>query len=296
MGKYSFAKANDPDWDIVVTQRLKSQIKLHIFSETLARKPREKIFERVEREIQEFLNEIDNEEIRASRASELNSFAQEAYEMAKACIGNMTPYVFALSLADPSTLTDRQKRLVGASKDMGGQIPTPMLQSADTGKNRLLGTTKSPDYQNRFAVVSGGFGVGLSNEAATKIAKGFEKLPPPKTDGYSYAAPADTYYPNVHKRNKELITDFAELTAPKNYIANVNPRAWAEMNARYEKYLEEKQALISRGVRLVYVPPHSNCSKRCQPYQSRLYSLDGTSGTIDGKSYIPIEDASDNVT
>ena len=69
-----------------------------------------------------------------------------------------------------------------------------------------------------------------------------------------------------------------------------------EGGASFERYLSDKKALIAKGVRIVYIPPHANCSKRCQPYQGKLYSLDGTSGSIEGKGFVPIENAADKVT
>lgn len=122
-----------------------------------------------------------------------------------------------------------------------------------------------------------------------------EKVKEPSARAYNRATPNDIFYPKVQKAIKETLKNYESLTSGKNYIANVNPRNIAEMNVRYSRYIEEKQTLKGKGVKVVFVPGHVNCSQRCKPYQNRFYSLDGTSGVIDGHPYVPIEDASDNV-
>lgn len=68
----------------------------------------------------------------------------------------------------------------------------------------------------------------------------------------------------------------------------------AEMEVRYERHLEEIDSLRASGVKLVISSVHADCSNRCYEWQGRVYSLDGTSGTTeDGKSYVPLENATD---
>jgi hypothetical protein len=121
---------------------------------------------------------------------------------------------------------------------------------------------------------------------------------PQKITGYSYTqgTPGQMFYEDINRLSKKALDEWIELEPKPQYFANVNPRNLAEMLVRFETYKRKKQELIDKGVRLVLVPAHANCSKRCQPWQGRVYSLDGTSGTMDGRRYIPIEDASDNVT
>lgn len=70
-------------------------------------------------------------------------------------------------------------------------------------------------------------------------------------------------------------------------------RSIMEMSIRQEFHMEQMQDMQSRNVNLVWVSSHADCSERCEKWQGRLYSLDHTSGTIDGMSYIPIETATD---
>lgn len=69
----------------------------------------------------------------------------------------------------------------------------------------------------------------------------------------------------------------------------VSLRNLAEMRVRYEANSKDIQRLKNSGVKLVWTSSHPNCSPRCKDYQGKLWSLDGTSGTINGKKYQPIE-------
>lgn len=71
----------------------------------------------------------------------------------------------------------------------------------------------------------------------------------------------------------------------------------AEREVRYQGHIEQMQDFIDRGVKLVIVSSHADCSERCAPWQGRVYSLDGTSGTTsDGRKYVPLSDATDIYT
>ena len=68
----------------------------------------------------------------------------------------------------------------------------------------------------------------------------------------------------------------------------------AEMEVRYQGHLDNLAELRAGGNNLVIISTHADCSKRCRPWQGRVYSLDRTSGiTNDGRSYVPIEVATD---
>lgn len=98
------------------------------------------------------------------------------------------------------------------------------------------------------------------------------------------------YMSEVRKRLRNV----AALSAKEDYESNVSLRNVAEMQIRYEKHLDDLDTLKRDGVNLVWISTHSNCSKRCQPYQGKLYSLDGTSGKTDeGYTFEPLEVATD---
>lgn len=68
----------------------------------------------------------------------------------------------------------------------------------------------------------------------------------------------------------------------------------AEMEVRYDGHTQNVAELKAQGVRLVIASSHADCSDRCRPWQGRVYSLDGTSGTTDdGRRFVPLEQATD---
>lgn len=79
---------------------------------------------------------------------------------------------------------------------------------------------------------------------------------------------------------------------PDDVSGSNSLRNRAEMEVRYAGHLEQIDSLRAAGVKLVTSSVHADCSDRCYPWQGRVYSLDGTSGTTeDGKQYVPLENA-----
>lgn len=70
----------------------------------------------------------------------------------------------------------------------------------------------------------------------------------------------------------------------------VSLRNRVEMAIRYDANLQDVNRLVDSGVKLVWASSHPNASPRCAPHQGKLYSLDGTSGTIKGIRYTPLAD------
>jgi len=74
---------------------------------------------------------------------------------------------------------------------------------------------------------------------------------------------------------------------------NISIRAAAERRIRDKIHQEDINA-INKENPLVWISSHADCSERCEPWQGRLYSTDGTSGEIEGHKFIPIEVATNS--
>lgn len=267
MGRYAYKKSL-PDWEKSTAEDLKIAIKAYVLKSLLDKKSEEEIKQKIAHEVAEFAKEFDpeDEDRAAGYVQELTAFGREILEMTKNAIGNLSPYQFAAALAPAKNLTNRQKEIIGKTAQLVITQPSEktLQQIADNYKYQPTGKDAEK--------------TGLPDIA------------------YNRATPAMTYYKDVHSKVTAFISDFQKIKQSSDFVANVNPRAYTEMGIRFESYQREKQRLIQQGVKTVYVAPHANCSKRCQPFQGRVYSLDGFRGIRDGQRVIPIEDAADNVT
>lgn len=107
------------------------------------------------------------------------------------------------------------------------------------------------------------------------------------------AQPLREFSQDYMKKVRDAFDKLAKSDAKDDYGSNVSLRNIAEMTVRYEDKLKEIDKLKADGVNLVWISAHANCSKRCEAAQGKLYSLDGTSGTIDGVSYRPLEEVTE---
>ena len=111
---------------------------------------------------------------------------------------------------------------------------------------------------------------------------------------YNRATPNYTYYKQVERTIVQNLREIVAMEAKPDYETNVNLRNVAEMEARYVHQVNMMDGMKQRGIDLVWIKPHANCSKRCEKYQGRLYSLSGKWGKVDGIVYAPITEATNN--
>lgn len=111
---------------------------------------------------------------------------------------------------------------------------------------------------------------------------------------YNWAVPLEQWERSYTKTIKTIMEELIYSDPKEDYSSNVNLRNIAEMTVRYERQLDRLEELKTDGVKLVWIEPHANCSERCEKYQGRLYSLDNSSGKIDGIPYRPLSYATDN--
>lgn len=98
--------------------------------------------------------------------------------------------------------------------------------------------------------------------------------------------------PNVRQRVKaeieRLMFDIADEDIKDRNGASL--RNIAEIHVRHDYQQASIEQMRANGVKLVWASTHVDCSPRCFPWQGKLYSLDGTTGTTStGVSYQPLE-------
>lgn len=112
-------------------------------------------------------------------------------------------------------------------------------------------------------------------------------------NAYNRATPNAVYNLEYEKEVKKRIENIAGMTAKVDYNSRYSLRASVEIELRNERNQKQIEDLRNDGVQLAWINTHVNCSERCQPWQGKLYSLDGTYGKIDGISYQPLENATE---
>lgn len=112
-----------------------------------------------------------------------------------------------------------------------------------------------------------------------------------------YGSPMQKFSKDYMEKNVKPILD--RLTKqfsldPDDITGRNSLRNRCEMEVRYNGHLENIEQLKAQGNKLVIASSHADCSERCQKWQGRVYSLDGTSGVApDGRKYVPLEKATD---
>lgn len=105
----------------------------------------------------------------------------------------------------------------------------------------------------------------------------------------------DYYRENILPTLEQMASEEAlDPDSEKYWEKRSTLRNRAEREVRYQGHLDNRAELEAKGVKLVIVSAHADCSERCRQWQGRVYSLDGTSGTTsDGRKYVPLEEATD---
>lgn len=105
--------------------------------------------------------------------------------------------------------------------------------------------------------------------------------------------PKQMYMRDYMRQVEDAYKELAQSEAKDSYSDRVSLRNVAEMTERYNKKQDEITDLMERGIDLVWISTHANCSERCQKWQGKLYSVSGQTGTIDGVSFQPLRNATD---
>ena len=149
---------------------------------------------------------------------------------------------------------------------------------------------------------------GLSPAAFLFVVKAVDKTNPPVMPqkiekdipsmflSQERGVPLQQFYRDVY--NERIVPTLDRLVKerpldPNDQIGRNSLRNLAEMEVRYHDHNANIAELRQSGARLVVCSSHADCSNRCAKWQGRVYSLDGTSGVVDGNRYIPLEKATD---
>ena len=97
---------------------------------------------------------------------------------------------------------------------------------------------------------------------------------------YNRATPNQMYNLEYEKEIQKRINEIADITPKADYNTRYSLRASVELELRWEHNQKQIGDMVENGVKLAWIDSHANCSERCEPWQGKLYSLNGTSGEI----------------
>lgn len=134
-------------------------------------------------------------------------------------------------------------------------------------------------------------------EQLRSIEPSIERLPPIQFEAGTgnsrrWGVPLNEYMQTYMERVNSTCRMLADDTAKDS--DGLGLRLKSELYVRNRWQQDNINKLKESGAKLVWISSHVNCSERCQQFQGKLYSMDGTSGTTeDGYSYVPLETATD---
>lgn len=85
-----------------------------------------------------------------------------------------------------------------------------------------------------------------------------------------YQAKGTPYIEDYAKKLKQRIKDMADQKATTNGISNWQK---AELDIRHEHQQQMIDNLVKNGVKYAWTSSHPDCSKRCEPWQGKLFDL-----------------------
>ena len=135
----------------------------------------------------------------------------------------------------------------------------------------------------------------ISSRVAKRVA-----LQPPQGDRefgrkyYNRAVPNGMEPKEYQREVVRRMNEIADSVAKTDYSERTSVRASAERELRWEWHEKQLQDYQDKGVDLVWIDTHANCSERCQKWQGKLYSISGRSGEIDGIKFQPLTNATDH--
>lgn len=259
--QYRIAKENgDRAWELVLISSAEADIKVVTLWAVKIGEPYYLTKERVDRIIANCVDTLETPVLKQMTASELPMFASRIYLQWLEIYGT-----FDMGMTILALLRNEGKVIPQAFEKQLHDLPR---------KNPPPPATSGEKHQIPLSSID-------------------EPMEIPK-ESYNWAVENETYPKKVEeeirRRTNKVLMQEAKEAYERGYPSI---RASAERALRWEWQQDNMAKMLDSGERLVWIDTHVNCSERCEPWQGRLYSLDHTTGEIDGIKFVPIEEATD---
>lgn len=255
MKRYELAKREGLNWQSILVQDLETDIKTLIIRGVKNGEAFNSINAQVTRLIEEELKNVDSQAVRDMAKQALYMYASRLYIQSVQLFGNETDSIMLLNALSSRGIVTPES--VAVRLQANTSVNSANKLNAETLSERAQRKVTSEDFAYNRAVPN--------------------------------AMYDKEYGAEVLKRTNALLTSVAKV----DYSKYASLRASVERQLRWEWHEKRIEQAQESGNNLVWIDSHANCSKRCEPYQGRLYSLDNTSGKIDGVEYVPLSVATD---
>ena len=131
-----------------------------------------------------------------------------------------------------------------------------------------------PKYREKYKVIKTPIQLVKEIEKNGELAQDFKTY---KLD-MRYERKGYPYIADYPKLLKERIKDLSKTQTISTTGDSNGMSLWqkAELDLRHEKQMDMIDELKNRGVKLAWTSSHPDCSKRCEPWQGKLFDLEAT--------------------
>ena len=213
--------------------------------------------------IKSFVDEIQHPPLKQQTAKSLYGLAMRLWKVmqSSASFGNLAVLTALIALKNKTAKTDKERKQY---EDVIAKLPNMPQKSVDAP------IRKRKPFEEWFMYKDKVYGTDVQNKVRH-------------------------YWKDVQATLKEMARMRAIDEEDARQVKERNSlRASAEIQVRQAGHEKEIADLKADGHRLVICSSHADCSDRCEQWQGRVYSLDGSYGTTDdGREYVPLEVATD---
>lgn len=272
MKQYEIAKARgDKGWELVLISSTEADIKIASMNSVIANEDYVTTKNRMDKLIAHCIDTLETPVLKEMCRKELPMFASRIYLQWVELYGSRNLGWLLLAL-----LKGQGKKIPQKTEERLGNLPDNYIMAQ--AERVPIDVSKGSEGK---AVVR----IPLSSDEDIEI----------PAQLFNHATSNETFPKEVEKEIRRRTDEILGQEAKEEYEAGYpSLRASAERALRWEWQQDNMEKMKASGVKLVWISTHANCSKRCQPYQGKLYSLDNTEGkTKEGYEFKPIEVATD---
>ena len=283
---YEFAKEEgDKGWELVLISSAESDIKIATMESVRIGEPYTMTKQRVDAIIKHCVDTLETPILKEMCAKEFPLFASRIYIQWVRIYGNRNIAMQLLAL-----LRSERKRIPK-------KVEAELIEKAQkSDASSYIDLTKNGHlYSGTLHPFT------ATGEYHGEKGKDKHKIPMSSTEDmevdrtkWNWANETEQFSEEVNEEIRRRVEEVLAQQAKEEYEKGYpSVRASAERALRWEWQQEQMEEMRKQGIKLVWISTHVNCSKRCQPFQGKLYSLDKTKGEIDGFEFVPIEVATD---